>query len=184
MSGRLDLRALDESQFDELERWFSSERDILVWAGPGGVHGVRHCLQATLDGTQSDPAQFCGWSLFDGDALAAHFQLRLDRLTDTVRLGRIAVAPARRGEGLGAEVTRAAIETAFAFNWAYRLELNVYAFNDAAIALYRRAGFEIEGVNRAAAKCGEERWDNVMMSLLRPDWRQGRTGQDRRTRAV
>jgi putative acetyltransferase len=39
----------------------------------------------------------------------------------------------------------------WADNWAHllRLELTVYTDNDAAIALYRKCGFELEGTHRA-----------------------------------
>jgi putative acetyltransferase len=65
------------------------------------------------------------------------------------RLGPIAVARAWQGRGVGSALMRAACD--LADNWLnlIRLELLVIDGNDAAIGLYRRFGFEIEGTLRA-----------------------------------
>jgi ribosomal protein S18 acetylase RimI-like enzyme len=54
------------------------------------------------------------------------------------------VAAAHRGRGIGSALLRAAIETAAARGLT-RIELVVRADNAAAIALYARHGFELEG---------------------------------------
>jgi L-phenylalanine/L-methionine N-acetyltransferase len=71
------------------------------------------------------------------------------RVRHVGRLGPIAVARAWQGRGVGSALMRAAID--LADNWLnlVRLELLVIAGNEAAIGLYRRFGFEIEGTLRA-----------------------------------
>jgi putative acetyltransferase len=71
------------------------------------------------------------------------------RVRHVGRLGPIAVARAWQGCGVGSALMRAA--TDLADNWLnlVRLELLVIEGNDAAIGLYRRFGFEIEGTLRA-----------------------------------
>ena len=71
------------------------------------------------------------------------------RVRHVGRLGPIAVARAWQGCGVGSALMRAA--TDLADNWLnlVRLELLVIDGNDAAIGLYRRFGFEIEGTLRA-----------------------------------
>ena len=44
-----------------------------------------------------------------------------------------------------------------------RLELNVYSFNQPAIRLYERLGFETEEVKPAGAVSGERNWDVMRM---------------------
>ncbi len=75
--------------------------------------------------------------------------LTAPRMRHVGRLGPIAVARAAQGRGVGSALMRAAID--LADNWLnlVRLELLVIAGNDAAIGLYRRFGFEIEGTLRA-----------------------------------
>jgi putative acetyltransferase len=71
------------------------------------------------------------------------------RVRHVGRLGPIAVARAWQGCGIGSALMRAA--TDLADNWLnlVRLELLVIDGNDAAIGLYRRFGFELEGTARA-----------------------------------
>jgi L-phenylalanine/L-methionine N-acetyltransferase len=71
------------------------------------------------------------------------------RMRHVGRLGPIAVARARQGRGVGSALMRAAVD--LADNWLnlVRLELLVIDGNDAAIGLYRRFGFEVEGTLRA-----------------------------------
>jgi RimJ/RimL family protein N-acetyltransferase len=77
----------------------------------------------------------------------------------------IGVAAAHRRRGVGqALMTRAE-------RWAldagiHRLELSVVTDNHPAIALYRRAGYEIEGVRRASAKVAGRAVDQLMMAKL------------------
>jgi putative acetyltransferase len=71
------------------------------------------------------------------------------RMRHVGRLGPIAVARAWQGRGVGSALMRAAID--LADNWLnlIRLELLVMDGNDAAVGLYRRFGFDLEGTLRA-----------------------------------
>jgi putative acetyltransferase len=54
-----------------------------------------------------------------------------------------------QGKGVGSALMRAALDLADNWLGLRRLELNVHADNERAIALYRKFGFEIEGTHRA-----------------------------------
>ncbi|MBT0723944.1 GNAT family N-acetyltransferase [Rosenbergiella sp. S61] len=60
----------------------------------------------------------------------------------------------------------------YAFNWlaAQRVELSVFADNQAAIALYKRLGFVIEGTQRQAAFKKGRYHDTIMMSKLASEY--------------
>jgi putative acetyltransferase len=72
-----------------------------------------------------------------------------------------------QGKGLGKELMRAIID--LADNWLNltRLELEVYADNEAAIHLYERFGFEVEGTLRQHAFRDGRYVDSKMMGRLR-----------------
>jgi len=75
------------------------------------------------------------------------------------------VLPAVRGRGVGRRLAEAAIAAAKA-QGAERIELEVFASNTRAIALYERLGFVREGVKRNARKLDGEYDDIVQMALL------------------
>ncbi|HEV7305408.1 GNAT family N-acetyltransferase [Ensifer sp.] len=63
----------------------------------------------------------------------------------------ISVDDDHRGEGIGKSLLTALIDAADNWLGISRIELTVFTDNEAAIALYRKAGFEMEGTHRAYA---------------------------------
>ena len=71
------------------------------------------------------------------------------------------------GRGVGHTLLLAAIAWARESGVLTRIELQVYADNDRAIRLYRRCGFQPEGLRRRAARRSDEEYvDDVVMALL------------------
>ena len=70
-----------------------------------------------------------------------------------------------RGQGLGA---RLAVETIAVARGRRleRIELEVFASNERAIALYRKLGFVVEGIKRRGRKLDGQYDDNIIMALL------------------
>jgi ribosomal protein S18 acetylase RimI-like enzyme len=73
--------------------------------------------------------------------------------------------PEYRGRGLGRQLAVHAIEAARQ-KGIERIELEVFASNTPAIALYRALGFATEGTKRRARKLDGEYDDNIIMALL------------------
>ena len=97
------------------------------------------------------------------DAAAAHLRRR-----HVMGLG-MAVARAAQGQGVGRSLMRELL--AYADRWAQvlRIELNVYVDNAAAISLYRRFDFRIEGTLRGYAMRDGAYVDVHAMARLHPD---------------
>lgn len=78
----------------------------------------------------------------------------------------IMVAPAWRRHGVGQRLLKAVVGYAIAWS-SEKLLLEVRAGNSAALALYRQAGFELDGVRKGyyAAHAGMAREDACLMSL-------------------
>jgi RimJ/RimL family protein N-acetyltransferase len=89
-------------------------------------------------------------------------------LTHCGRLG-MGVAPDARGQGVGTALLAHALEAGF--RTLERIELEVFASNSRARALYLRAGFVEEGRRRCARKLDGSCDDILMFGLLREEWR-------------
>jgi L-phenylalanine/L-methionine N-acetyltransferase len=88
------------------------------------------------------------------------------RRSHTASLG-MAVHDAFAGRGAGSALMAAAVDLAERWWNIKRLELNVYADNARAIALYERFGFEREGLYRAYAWRDGAYVDSLAMARLR-----------------
>jgi ribosomal protein S18 acetylase RimI-like enzyme len=80
------------------------------------------------------------------------------------RLG-MGLLPEYRGQGLGRRLATEAIRAAREAG-IERIELEVFASNEPAIALYQALGFATEGIKRKARKLDGSYEDNVCMALL------------------
>ena len=95
----------------------------------------------------------------------AHLHQRL------ANIGRVAIAPDRRGGGLGRALMRETVRHGFDDLGLHRLQLSVYTFNAPAIACYRAVGFVVEGVARDSTRGSSGYWNGLTMSLLEPEYR-------------
>src|SRR5215470_11529105 len=77
----------------------------------------------------------------------------------------MAVLPEYRGRSLGERLAREAIRAAQNIGME-RIELDVFASNARAIALYKKLGFRTEGIKRRARRLDGEYEDNIFMALL------------------
>lgn len=78
----------------------------------------------------------------------------------------MALLPEFRGKGFGEGLLRRAVQAADAFGFR-RLELGVFATNNAAAALYRKVGFVEEGTRRMAILIDGIYHDEIIMARLK-----------------
>jgi RimJ/RimL family protein N-acetyltransferase len=103
-------------------------------------------------------------------ALAFSVANRRSRIAD---LHAVMLHPDHRGRGLGVEATRLLVRH-LVFDLGYhRVQLEVYGFNERALALFERAGFVREGVRRRAYDRHGDWADGVVFGLVREDLEGG-----------
>jgi RimJ/RimL family protein N-acetyltransferase len=88
------------------------------------------------------------------------------------------VAVARPGQGLGKLFLNAVVGAVFKQTKAYRLSLGLFPDNLRARRAYERVGFKPEGVSRGSAFFNGVNRDELVMSILRPEWAQRREAGD------
>ena len=116
----------------------------------------------------------CGVALVavDGERIVGWVDIArgpFEGLTHYGRLG-MGLAAEARGQGLGRRLLERALAEGFGMGLE-RIELEVFASNTRAVALYRRAGFVEEGRRRCARKLDGVCDDILMFGLLRDEWR-------------
>jgi RimJ/RimL family protein N-acetyltransferase len=87
---------------------------------------------------------------------------------------RIALTEAGQDRGLGTEALRLIVGYGFEEVGLHRISLGVFAFNPRARRVYEKAGFVVEGVRRDALLYDGAWVDDVVMSILAPEWERHR----------
>ncbi|BDA86899.1 acetyltransferase [Aureimonas sp. SA4125] len=176
----LTLRPFQDEDRAILAGWFGDEAALIQWGGPDMRFPLDEMqLRAMQAGAEEEPPRRLLWTGLRAGRVAAHGQVFLDWRHGVARLARIAVDPACRGEGLAVPFLDMLILGVWARPEFFRIELNVYTFNTAAIRAYRRLGFAEEGVRRSAVAVGSDRWDVAHYALLpaeRPGVEETRPG--------
>lgn len=79
--------------------------------------------------------------------------------------------PAYWGKGYGTDALRIVLRYAFDELNLYRVGLDVIAYNTRAIRAYEKVGFTREGAIRGAVLRDGQRYDSILMGILREEWR-------------
>jgi RimJ/RimL family protein N-acetyltransferase len=85
------------------------------------------------------------------------------------------LAVADPGLGVGSAFTRGLVDAVFAGSDTHRLSIGTFPENERARRAYEKAGFVAEGVARGGALFNGVRRDELILSLLRPEWEAGRS---------
>jgi RimJ/RimL family protein N-acetyltransferase len=105
----------------------------------------------------------------DGEpAGAMAWELRSER-NGIVHVGGVAVHPRFRGRRLADEAARLLQRYLILELGFHRIELEIYGFNERALAHAERAGFVREGVKRKAYRRGDAWVDGVLYGLVAED---------------
>jgi len=81
------------------------------------------------------------------------------------------IAVTRPGVGLGKAFLNLILDRVFEETQAYRLSLGLFPDNIRARRAYEGVGFIAEGISRGSAYFGGAYRDELVMAILRPEWR-------------
>jgi putative acetyltransferase len=162
-----EARSEDAEQVIALVQRITSEPGISVLTGPGEfTMTVEQEQQFFADCAAADNAVYLVAEV-EGQIVGLlncrGGKRRAERHAAT--LG-ISVAREWRNQGVGSKLMARAIEWARSTGIVTRIELHVFTRNVAAIHLYEKYGFEVEGRLRRAAYRDGEYQDNLVMALI------------------
>jgi RimJ/RimL family protein N-acetyltransferase len=130
----------------------------------------REAVRAEIDRSEAEPDAFGVFVVeLDGErAGTMHFE-RANRRSRIADLGGLAIHPGFRGSKLADEAARLFQRHLIHELGFHRLQMEVYGFNERAIAHAERAGFTREGVRRKAYWRNDEWVDGVLFGLVEED---------------
>jgi RimJ/RimL family protein N-acetyltransferase len=130
------LTTLSNAHIDALMQWFPDAASVAVWSPSNNfpfTDRQRFIVESKLD-------EIASWMLVDEADTPLAFGQYYTR-QGCCHLGRLVVAPQRRGEGLGSELIRLLMARGTAELCTTRCSLFVLGYNTAARKLYARLGF-------------------------------------------
>jgi RimJ/RimL family protein N-acetyltransferase len=130
------LTTLTNAHIDALMQWFPDAASVAVWSPSNSFpfsDRQRFILESKLD-------ELASWMLVDDADTPLAFGQYYTR-QGCCHLGRLVVAPERRGEGLGSELIRLLMARGTAELGTARCSLFVLDYNTTARKVYARMGF-------------------------------------------
>jgi RimJ/RimL family protein N-acetyltransferase len=101
-----------------------------------------------------------------GSLVGVAFLHSLDEGDSKARFAIGLFSPTDTGQGYGTEATRLVLSHAFESMGLHRVDLRVLAFNEGAIASYRKCGFVEEGRERQSCRFDGQWYDDIIMGIL------------------
>jgi len=139
-----------------------------------GLRGVESLedVAGDIERSEAEPDAF-GWFVVevDGERAGSVSFRRTNERNRIVEAGRFAIQPSFRGRGIGVDAAKAFQRHLLVALGFHRIELQIYGFNERAIAHAERCGYVREGVKRRAYLKHGEWQDAVLFSLLQEDLR-------------
>jgi len=130
----------------------------------------RDAVAALVARSTDDPDAFGVFVIeTDGERAGTVEFERVNRRSRIAGLGGLALHPSYRGRGIADEASRLFQRHLIGELGFHRLELEVYAFNERALAHAERAGFVREGVRRKAYWRHGQWVDGVLFGLVEED---------------
>jgi RimJ/RimL family protein N-acetyltransferase len=125
---------------------------------------------ADIDRSEREPAAF-GWLVaeVEGERVGSAAYQVVNERNRIVEGRRLAVHPSFRGAKLGDEIARAFQRLVLGQLGFHRLEIQIYGFNERAVAHAERVGYVREGVKRQAYEKLGEWQDAVLFSMLQEE---------------
>jgi RimJ/RimL family protein N-acetyltransferase len=131
---------------------------------------TRDDLLEEIAHSERDPDAFGRFVIEAGGERVGSLGFRLVNERNRIaEAGRFAIHPSHRGRGIGDEAARLFQRHLLVDLGLHRIELQIYGFNERAIAQAERTGYVREGVKRKAYLKNGEWEDAVLFGLVRED---------------
>ena len=174
-SSRIRLTALTQTDLPTVIQWHQNPEFLRLFDALPAYPRTEAALTQWLDDTHKATDAFLFAIRFlESDELIGYVELDGILWTHQVSGVSIAIGEAKHwGQGYGYEAMQLAIQFAFDELNLHRIQLTVFSYNERAIALYEKLGFQREGVYREHIHRDGKRYDMYLYGLLRSEWEKG-----------
>lgn len=164
------LRPYIKSQdFQHIAGWIDNERSHALWCANNFPYPITETAFHSFVDKTMDAWSVCPFVVTDdGGKLVGFFRYAVNVESNTGFLASVIVDSALRGKGYGRALVQTALQYAFAFTGAERVQLNVFCENESARRCYEQVGFTERGVTRDAFAYGDESWSMCHMTISKP----------------
>jgi len=165
----LRLRPYKSSDADKVVSWIRNERIFRFWCADRFDH-----YPITPDdlNDQYDSSEGSGdvyhFTAYDEQGVAGHINIRFPNPgdIDTVRFGYVILDDSRRGQGLGKEMVKLAMEYSWNIMKAKKITIGVFEENAAALHCYLSCGFKDTGAPETY-QIGDEVWNCLELEAVK-----------------
>lgn len=167
---RLDAITSDDLKI--MQRWHQHAGFMrMLDARPMRPHTLDH-LREEVEGMQKSDRDFTfAIRTCDDDTFIGW--LEIDGILWTHRVAGLGIgigSTDHRGKGLGTEACQLGLRFAFEELNLHRIQASVFSYNNASLRMCEKLGFVREGTYREFLERGGQRYDMIMLGMLRSEW--------------
>lgn len=169
LGSNVKLTALHEEDLPVIARWYENDRFTRLLDARPAIPRNASEFKSWL--SRDEKELYLAIRQRNSDLLLGY--IVIDGILWNHRVGWLAMAigePANWNKGYGSEALCLMVDFAFRELNLRRLQLTVFSYNDRAIALYEKLGFQKEGVYREFLERDGENHDMLLYGLLRKEW--------------
>lgn len=162
------LERFQESDFELLDSWVKSKRDLIQFAGSRLPYPLSK--EIFLDDIKTRDAFVVKMK----EDLRTIGHAQVTNQADMLLIGRVLIGEESfRGKELGLELIHLLLKHGFSTYDKNIAELNVYSWNVQAIKCYEKAGFILNTNKISAVEVGDESWIALNMQIERKRFEEG-----------
>lgn len=171
IADRVYLRPLS---LEDTETYFHQLYDSQVRMLTGTKKAfTKEQIHSYIEGKSHDPSSVLLLiALKESDEIIGDIALQDIDTTNRSCNIRLAIDQNHQGKGFGSEALPLMLDYGFGVLNLHRIELEVYAYNDRAIHVYEKLGFQKEGVQRDYLFYNHKYHDCIKMSILEDEFRK------------
>ncbi len=165
------LTTMRREDVPEYVRWFSN-LEYTAYLGSMGYAATKEDEEAWFERSSKRSDTLVTFGIVEratAKLIGNVSLMEIDHRHSTATLGIGIGEPTAQGRGYGSEAVRLMVEYGFYFHNLWNIKLWHVAFNERGHRAYLKAGFREVGRVRGASVIGGERFDLVLMDIIRED---------------